>query len=83
MSANDGERFRASVGTRSVFVPRWGEEIKAFENRCAHRSFPLRNAQKGNGSVGCGIHRWRYAAISHPSAARTSKGRNGLINKVL
>jgi len=46
MSANDGERFRASVGTRSVFVPRWGEEIKAFENRCAHRSFPLRNAQK-------------------------------------
>ncbi len=58
--AKDGDWFRASLGTRSVFVQRWGEDIKAFENRCAHRSFPLRTTSKGNGPVICGFHHWRY-----------------------
>jgi hypothetical protein len=42
--AGDGDWFRASLATRSVFVQRFGPELKGFENRWAHRSYPLRNA---------------------------------------
>src|SRR4029079_15681351 len=56
----DGDWFRATIATRSVFVQRLGDELRGFENRCAHRSFPLRNADKGNGPIVCGFHNWRY-----------------------
>ncbi len=59
-AAGDGDWFRATLGTRSVFVQRFGSELKGFANRCAHRSFPLRTADKGNGPVVCGFHHWRY-----------------------
>jgi phenylpropionate dioxygenase-like ring-hydroxylating dioxygenase large terminal subunit len=58
--AKDGDWFRTNLATRSVFVQRFGSELRAFENRCAHRSFPLRNADKGNGPILCGFHHWRY-----------------------
>jgi phenylpropionate dioxygenase-like ring-hydroxylating dioxygenase large terminal subunit len=58
--ANDGDWFRASLATRSVFVQRFGDELRGFENRCAHRGYPLRNADKGNGPIVCGFHHWRY-----------------------
>ena len=58
--AKDGDWFRTSLATRSVFVQRFGSELRAFENSCAHRSFPLRNADKGNGPIICGFHHWRY-----------------------
>ena len=35
--ANDGDWFRASIATRSVFVQRFGSELRGFENLCAHR----------------------------------------------
>jgi len=57
---NDGDWFRATLATRSVFVQRFGGELRGFENRCAHRSFPLRTADKGNGPIVCGFHHWRY-----------------------
>jgi phenylpropionate dioxygenase-like ring-hydroxylating dioxygenase large terminal subunit len=58
--ANDGDWFRTSLATRSVFVQRFGDELRGFENRCAHRSFPLRTADRGNGPILCGFHHWRY-----------------------
>jgi len=68
--AEDGDWFRATIATRSVFVQRFGTELRGFENRCAHRSFPLRNADKGTGPIVCGFHHWRYdengAAVSVP-----------------
>jgi phenylpropionate dioxygenase-like ring-hydroxylating dioxygenase large terminal subunit len=59
-ASKDGDWFRATIATRSVFVQRFGDELRGFENRCAHRSFPLRNADKGNGPIVCGFHNWRY-----------------------
>jgi len=59
-AAREGDWFRASLATRSVFVQRFGGELKGFENRCAHRFFPLRTADKGNGAIVCGFHHWRY-----------------------
>jgi phenylpropionate dioxygenase-like ring-hydroxylating dioxygenase large terminal subunit len=58
--ANDGDWIRATIGQRSVFVQRFGEALKGFENVCAHRFYPLRTADKGNGPVVCGYHHWRY-----------------------
>ena len=72
--ARDGDWFRATLATRSVFVQRFGGDLRGFENRCAHRSFPLRTADKGNGPISCGLHGWRYdkdgEAIAAPECER-------------
>jgi phenylpropionate dioxygenase-like ring-hydroxylating dioxygenase large terminal subunit len=56
----DGDWFRASIATRSVFVQRFGADLRAFENVCAHRFYPLRTVDRGNGPVICGFHHWQY-----------------------
>jgi phenylpropionate dioxygenase-like ring-hydroxylating dioxygenase large terminal subunit len=56
----DGDWIRATLGGRSVFVQRFGDLLKGFENRCAHRSYPLKTSDKGNGPLICGFHHWRY-----------------------
>jgi len=58
--AKDGDWFTAELGGRSVFVQRFGNQLKGFENRCAHRFYPLRTAEKGNGKIKCGYHHWTY-----------------------
>jgi len=58
--ANDGDWFRATLGGRSVFVQRFGDTLRGFENKCAHRFFPLRTSDKGNGVIRCGFHHWQY-----------------------
>lgn len=58
--AKDGDWFRATLAARSVFVQRFGAELKGFENVCAHRFFPLRTEDRGNGPIVCGFHHWRY-----------------------
>jgi len=58
--ARDGDWVRASIATRSVFVQRFGDELRGFENVCAHRFYPLRQEAKGNGPVICGFHHWQY-----------------------
>lgn len=63
--ANDGDWFRATLATRSVFVQRFGTELRGFENVCAHRFFPLRTKDKGNGPIVCGFHHWRYDNEGH------------------
>ncbi|MBX9748613.1 MAG: Rieske 2Fe-2S domain-containing protein [Roseococcus sp.] len=52
--------FRAVLGGRSVFIQRFAEGLRGFENRCAHRSYPLRTTEKGEGPILCGFHHWRY-----------------------
>ncbi len=79
--ARDGDWFRATIATRSVFVQRFGGELRGFENRCAHRSFPLRNSERGNGPIRCGFHGWQYdqegAAIAAPECERVFGGTVG------
>jgi phenylpropionate dioxygenase-like ring-hydroxylating dioxygenase large terminal subunit len=43
-----------------VFVQRFGDRLKGFENRCAHRFYPLRTKEKGNGPIQCDFHHWKY-----------------------
>ncbi len=56
----DNDWIRASIGDRSVFVQRFGDAIRGFENRCAHRQFPLRTRDRGNGVIRCAFHHWQY-----------------------
>ena len=56
----DGDWFRATLGTRSIFVQRFGDSLRGFENVCAHRFYPLRTQDKGNGPIRCGFHHWQY-----------------------
>jgi len=58
--AKEGDWFRTRLGGRSIFVQRFDDGIRAFENRCAHRFYPLRTKDKGNGPILCGFHHWRY-----------------------
>lgn len=52
--------FRTVLGGRSIVVQRFDRGIFAFENKCAHRGYPLRHEEKGNGPLLCGFHHWRY-----------------------
>ncbi len=63
--SKDGDWIRASIATRSVFVQRFGDELRGFENVCAHRFYPLRHEARGNGPVICGFHHWRYNRDGH------------------
>lgn len=58
--ARDGDWIRATLGGRSVFVQRFGDTLRGFENVCLHRFYPLRTEDKGNGPVRCGFHHWQY-----------------------
>lgn len=58
--ARDGDWIRATLGGRSVFVQRFGDTLRGFENVCAHRFYPLRTEAKGNGPIRCGFHHWQY-----------------------
>jgi len=58
--AKPGDWFRTIVGGKSIFIQRFEEGLRAFENRCAHRFYPLRTADHGNGPILCGFHHWRY-----------------------
>ncbi len=56
----ENDWFRTRLGGRSVFVQRFPEGLRGFENRCAHRGFPLRQAEHGHGPILCAFHHWRY-----------------------
>jgi len=58
--AKDDDWLCATLGGRSIFVQRFGDALRGFENRCAHRFFPLRLGEKGNGPLICGFHHWSY-----------------------
>jgi phenylpropionate dioxygenase-like ring-hydroxylating dioxygenase large terminal subunit len=59
---NVDDWLRSTLGGRSIFVQRFASGIGAFENRCAHRFYPLRTADRGSGPVVCAFHGWRYDA---------------------
>jgi phenylpropionate dioxygenase-like ring-hydroxylating dioxygenase large terminal subunit len=52
--------FRTRLGGRSIFVQRFKEGLRAFENICPHRFNQIRCEDKGNSPVVCGFHHWRF-----------------------
>ncbi|MFG1211288.1 SRPBCC family protein [Xanthobacter flavus] len=60
--AQDGQWFRTDLGGRSVFIQRFGDRLRGFENVCAHRFHPIRRERSGKGAMVCAFHHWRYNA---------------------
>jgi phenylpropionate dioxygenase-like ring-hydroxylating dioxygenase large terminal subunit len=70
---SDGDWFRTALATRSVFVQRFGNELRGFENICPHRFSPLRTTGKGNGPIICGYHGWHYNKDGRLAGAPNSR----------
>lgn len=79
----EGDWFRASIGTRSVFVQKMAGGIKGFENRCAHRQYPLRTKWKGNGPIVCPFHHWRYDADGRALGVPICEATFGVVSRAL
>src|SRR6188768_1525263 len=81
--AREGDWFRAAIGVRSVFVQRINGQLRGFENRCAHRFFPLRVTDKGNGPIVCGFHHWRYDGDGRALGIPACKDVFGVVSREL
>lgn len=57
---NVNDWFRATLGGRSIFIQRFKDGLKAFENICPHRFNQIRCEDKGNGHVVCSFHHWQF-----------------------
>jgi phenylpropionate dioxygenase-like ring-hydroxylating dioxygenase large terminal subunit len=57
---NVNDWFRTTLGGRSIFIQRFKDGLKAFENICPHRFNQIRCEDKGNGHVICGFHHWQF-----------------------
>jgi phenylpropionate dioxygenase-like ring-hydroxylating dioxygenase large terminal subunit len=79
----NGDWIRASIATRSVFVQRFGSELRGFENLCAHRFYPLRTADSGNGPVVCGFHHWRYDKEGQALGIPACEDTFGMVSRAL
>lgn len=49
-----------AVGDGRAVVVRVGDELRAFENRCAHQDSPIAGGLVRNGVLSCPFHFWRY-----------------------
>jgi phenylpropionate dioxygenase-like ring-hydroxylating dioxygenase large terminal subunit len=51
---------RRSIAGVDVVVQNFRGELRAFENLCSHRFFPIRRTRVGNGTLRCGFHAWTF-----------------------
>jgi phenylpropionate dioxygenase-like ring-hydroxylating dioxygenase large terminal subunit len=54
-----------NIGDWSIIVSRLGGQIKAFENRCTHRSSPIHRCDFGNRPLKCPFHGWAFNDEGH------------------
>jgi phenylpropionate dioxygenase-like ring-hydroxylating dioxygenase large terminal subunit len=88
--AEPNDWFRATLGGKSIIVQRFEQGLSGFENKCAHRQFPLRHEERGNGPLVCGFHHWRYnhegLALGIPECpaqfGKTPRELNARLNRV-
>jgi len=58
--ARHNDWIRRDLWGRSIFIQNFQGELRGFVNSCAHRQFPIRDAESGNGPVRCPFHHWVY-----------------------
>lgn len=64
---NDNDYFLLPMPGWSIIVGRYGGKIRAFENRCTHRSSRLMQADCGNRPLRCPFHGWCFNEKGVPS----------------
>lgn len=65
----DGDMRAGVAGGRRVLLVRLGEEVFAYEDRCAHLGVPMSQGWLKNGALMCSAHHYEYDA-------RTGQGIN-------
>jgi toluene monooxygenase system ferredoxin subunit len=66
----EGEMLAVSVNNVNVLLIRVGEQVRAYEDRCAHLRVRLSQGTFGeDGIITCAVHRWQFDA-------RTGRGVN-------
>ena len=58
----DGEMQSCTVGGVRVLLLRFGETVRAYEDRCAHLGVPLSSGKLENGVITCAVHHYQYDA---------------------
>ena len=54
-------RMRAvRVGSRRVLLVHLDGEVRAYDNRCPHRAWPLERGSLGDGVLTCANHRYSF-----------------------
>jgi toluene monooxygenase system ferredoxin subunit len=56
----DGERLALVLGGQRVFLVRFGADVMAYEDRCAHRGLPLSHGRLEGCVLTCPVHEWQY-----------------------
>lgn len=56
----DGELRPCVVGGRAVLLVRIGDEVHAYEDRCAHLGFPLSRGRLEGCVLTCAAHHYQY-----------------------
>jgi toluene monooxygenase system ferredoxin subunit len=59
-----GEMQATRVDGRPVLLVNVGGEIRAFEDRCAHKGLPLSEGRLLDGVLTCKAHDWQYDAAT-------------------
>ena len=60
----EGELRSVLVGGRRVVLVRKGDDVAAFEDRCAHLGVPVSGGRLTGGVITCGAHHWQYDAAT-------------------
>jgi toluene monooxygenase system ferredoxin subunit len=56
----DGERRALVLGGRPVFLIRLGDDVLAYEDRCAHQELPVSSGRLQGCVLTCPAHEWQY-----------------------
>ncbi|MHC1562889.1 Rieske (2Fe-2S) protein [Actinomycetospora sp. C-140] len=56
----DGTMRAVMVGSTRVLLVRSGDEVRAYDNRCPHRAWPLERGTLAGGVLTCANHRYTF-----------------------
>lgn len=81
--ALNNDWIRRDLYGQSIFIQNFEGELRGFANNCAHRNFPIRNEESGNGPVRCPFHHWVYDKTGRATGIPMSKDLFGGSPKVI
>jgi len=59
-----GEKVGVEIEGRKLLLVNVDGVVRAFEDRCAHQSWPLSRGSLESRELTCALHRWRYDACT-------------------
>jgi toluene monooxygenase system ferredoxin subunit len=55
-----GEKLGIEIDGRKILLVNVDGVVRAFEDRCAHRGWPLSHGKLVGRELTCALHQWRY-----------------------